>query len=151
MQDGGQWPPQTRRITNYWSGSGGCLAGGAKGPALDLVTLDRLEQRLEVAFAETVVTLALDEFEEHRTQLRHAEDLHQQARLAVRDRAIEQQAAQCGYCLNGMVMMATALLARNPDPDEADVRRELSSNLCRCGTHVEIVRAVLTAARRARA
>lgn len=59
---------------------------------------------------------------------------------------VDEQAAQCGYCLNGMVMMAVALLERNPDPDEAAVRRELSGNLCRCGTHVEIVRAVLRAA-----
>ena len=59
---------------------------------------------------------------------------------------IDAQAAQCGYCLNGMVMMAVALLERNPDPDEAAVRRELSGNLCRCGTHVEIIRAVLRAA-----
>ena len=55
---------------------------------------------------------------------------------------IEQQAAQCGYCLNGMVMMATALLARKPNPTEDDVRRELSGNLCRCGAHVEIMLAV---------
>ena len=64
---------------------------------------------------------------------------------------IDEQAAQCGYCLNGMIMMAAALLARNPNPTEDDVRRELSSNLCRCGTHVEIVRAVLLAAERMRA
>lgn len=59
---------------------------------------------------------------------------------------VEEQAAQCGYCLNGMVMMAAALLAREPEPDEAAIRRELSRNLCRCGTHVEIVRAVQRAA-----
>jgi nicotinate dehydrogenase subunit A len=59
---------------------------------------------------------------------------------------VDAQAAQCGYCLNGMVMMAAALLARVPDPDEAAIRRELSGNLCRCGTHVEIVRAVRRAA-----
>lgn len=59
---------------------------------------------------------------------------------------IDAQAAQCGYCLNGMVMMAVALLERNPDPDEAAIRRELSGNLCRCGTHIEIIRAVLRAA-----
>jgi nicotinate dehydrogenase subunit A len=63
---------------------------------------------------------------------------------------VDAQAAQCGYCLNGMVMMAAALLAREPEPDEAQVRRELSANLCRCGTHVEIVQAVLLAARRMR-
>ena len=59
---------------------------------------------------------------------------------------IDEQAAQCGYCLSGMVMMAVALLERNADPDEAAIRRELASNLCRCGTHVEIIRAVLRAA-----
>jgi nicotinate dehydrogenase subunit A len=61
---------------------------------------------------------------------------------------VDAQAAQCGYCLNGMVMMAAALLAREPNPSEADVRRELSGNLCRCGTHIEIVQAVLLAAKR---
>jgi nicotinate dehydrogenase subunit A len=63
---------------------------------------------------------------------------------------IDAQAAQCGYCLNGMVMMAAALLARRRAPSEDDVRRELSGNLCRCGAHVEIVRAVLLAAERMR-
>ena len=61
---------------------------------------------------------------------------------------VDAQAAQCGYCLNGMVMMAAALLAREPNPSEADVRRELSGNLCRCGTQIEIVQAVLLAAKR---
>lgn len=60
---------------------------------------------------------------------------------------IDEQAAQCGYCLNGMVMMVAALLARQPDADEDDIRRELSGNLCRCGTHVEIVNAALRAGR----
>jgi nicotinate dehydrogenase subunit A len=63
---------------------------------------------------------------------------------------IDAQAAQCGYCLNGMVVMAVALLARNPDPTEADIRRELSGNLCRCGAHLEIIDAVRLAARRLR-
>jgi nicotinate dehydrogenase subunit A len=63
---------------------------------------------------------------------------------------IDAQAAQCGYCLNGMIMMAAALLARETDPSEDAVRRELSANLCRCGTHVEIVQAVMLAARRLR-
>ncbi len=61
---------------------------------------------------------------------------------------IDEQAAQCGYCLNGMIMMAAALLRENPRPSEDEVRHALSGNLCRCGTHVEIVRAVLTAAQR---
>jgi nicotinate dehydrogenase subunit A len=60
---------------------------------------------------------------------------------------IDEQAAQCGYCLNGMIMTAKALLDRNPNPSEAEVRTELSGNLCRCGTHIEILRAVLRAAR----
>ena len=60
------------------------------------------------------------------------------------------QAAQCGYCLNGMVMQAAALLAREAQPTEARIRDELSGNLCRCGTHVEIVDAVQRAAVRMR-
>ena len=59
---------------------------------------------------------------------------------------IEEQAAQCGYCINGMIMSAKALLDRNPKPSEADVRQTLAANLCRCGTHNRIVRAVLRAA-----
>jgi len=63
--------------------------------------------------------------------------------------AFEQaQAAQCGYCLSGMVMQAAALLAREPHPGEERIRAELSGNLCRCGTHVEILKAVQIAAAR---
>ena len=58
------------------------------------------------------------------------------------------QAAQCGYCLNGMVMQAAALLARDPHPGDERIRDELSGNLCRCGTHVEILAAVQAAAER---
>jgi nicotinate dehydrogenase subunit A len=58
------------------------------------------------------------------------------------------QAAQCGYCLNGMVMQAAALLARDPHPGDERIRAELSGNLCRCGTHVEILAAVQAAAER---
>ena len=60
---------------------------------------------------------------------------------------IEEQAAQCGYCTNGMIMAAKELLDRNPQPNEADVRAALASNLCRCGTHNRIIRAVLRATR----
>lgn len=60
---------------------------------------------------------------------------------------IDEQAAQCGYCMNGMIMTAKALLDRNPHPGEEQVLNELSANLCRCGTHIEIVRAVMRAAR----
>ena len=59
---------------------------------------------------------------------------------------IDEQAAQCGYCINGMIMTAKALLDRMPHPTEADVRATLAPNLCRCGTHNRIIRAVLRAA-----
>jgi len=57
-----------------------------------------------------------------------------------------EQAAQCGYCIAGMIMMAKAILDRNPHSSEADVRLGLIGNLCRCGTHNRIVRAILKAA-----
>jgi nicotinate dehydrogenase subunit A len=59
---------------------------------------------------------------------------------------IDEQAAQCGYCISGMIMAAADLLNRNPQPREADVRAALADNLCRCGTHNRIIRAVLRAA-----
>src|SRR5690606_27742569 len=55
---------------------------------------------------------------------------------------IDHQAAQCGYCINGMVMTTRSLLNRNPSPSEEEIRRELAFNLCRCGTHMEILAAV---------
>jgi nicotinate dehydrogenase subunit A len=63
---------------------------------------------------------------------------------------IDEQAAQCGYCINGMIMSAKALLDRNPDPSDAQIREALAANLCRCGTHLRIVRAVRRAAKQAR-
>ena len=59
---------------------------------------------------------------------------------------IDTQAAQCGYCLNGMLMMTVALLRKNPQPTDDDIRQALSANLCRCGTHIEIIAAVHRAA-----
>lgn len=59
---------------------------------------------------------------------------------------IEEQAAQCGYCLNGMIMTTKALLMRNPQPTETEAMEALRYNLCRCGAHVEILRAVMRAA-----
>jgi nicotinate dehydrogenase subunit A len=59
---------------------------------------------------------------------------------------IEEQAVQCGYCINGMIMQSAALLARTPKPTEDQVRQELAANLCRCGTHLRIIRAVMRAA-----
>ena len=60
---------------------------------------------------------------------------------------IAEQAMQCGYCISGILISAAALLRRNPDPSEADVRAALDRNLCRCGAHNRIVRAVLRAAK----
>jgi nicotinate dehydrogenase subunit A len=59
---------------------------------------------------------------------------------------IEEQAAQCGYCLNGMIMSIKALLLRSPQPSEREVIEALRYNLCRCGAHVEILRAAMRAA-----
>src|SRR5262245_57053181 len=59
---------------------------------------------------------------------------------------IDEQAAQCGYCLNGMIMTSAALLAKNRNPSESDIRSALAGNLCRCGTHQRIVAAVKRAA-----
>jgi nicotinate dehydrogenase subunit A len=60
---------------------------------------------------------------------------------------ITEQAAQCGYCTNGMIMTAKALLTQTPHPTPEQVKQELSHNLCRCGTHTRIVSAVLRAAK----
>jgi nicotinate dehydrogenase subunit A len=59
---------------------------------------------------------------------------------------IEEQAVQCGYCINGMIMQSADLLARKPKPNEQEVKTELANNLCRCGTHLRIMRAVIRAA-----
>lgn len=59
---------------------------------------------------------------------------------------IDEQAVQCGYCINGMIMQAKALLEGNRKPSDDDIRAALAGNLCRCGTHVRIVRAVKRAA-----
>ena len=59
---------------------------------------------------------------------------------------VEEQAVQCGYCINGMIMQAAALLKSNRNPSEDEIRQALAANLCRCGTHLRIVRAVKRAA-----
>ena len=61
---------------------------------------------------------------------------------------IDAQAAQCGYCINGMIMSAHALLERNPQPSQSEIENALRYNLCRCGTHREIIAAVQLAAQR---
>ena len=62
---------------------------------------------------------------------------------------IEEQAVQCGYCINGMIMESAALLSRNKQPSEAEIKEALAKNLCRCGTHARIVRAVKRASNQA--
>jgi nicotinate dehydrogenase subunit A len=59
---------------------------------------------------------------------------------------IDEQAAQCGYCSNGMIMAAKVLLDRNPDPSEEEIENALEDQLCRCGVHNRVVRAVRRAA-----
>tara|TARA_R100001369_G_scaffold85493_1_gene119228 strand:- start:699 stop:1163 length:465 start_codon:yes stop_codon:yes gene_type:complete len=66
---------------------------------------------------------------------------------AVQQAFVNEQAAQCGYCLNGMVMSAVGLLNTNSNPDEKEIRNALQGNLCRCGTHTRIIRAIKTAAK----
>ncbi|SHK77942.1 nicotinate dehydrogenase subunit A [Bradyrhizobium lablabi] len=64
----------------------------------------------------------------------------------VQDAFIKEQAAQCGYCLNGMIISTKALLLRNPKPSKAEIEEALHYHLCRCGAHIEIMRAAMRAA-----
>ena len=72
--------------------------------------------------------------------------MHDGAVHPVQQAVMDEQAAQCGYCTSGVIMSAVALLRANPAPTEAQVRSALDGNLCRCGSHQRIVRAVLRAA-----
>jgi nicotinate dehydrogenase subunit A len=75
------------------------------------------------------------------------EGLSQGRRMHPLQRAfIEEQAVQCGYCINGMIMEAAAFLTGTKNPSEADIKQALANNICRCGTHNRIVRAVKRAA-----
>ena len=67
---------------------------------------------------------------------------------AVQEAFLKEQAAQCGYCTNGMIMTAKAFLDKTSHPTEAAIRQALAGNLCRCGTHLEILRAVQRAAQK---
>lgn len=66
----------------------------------------------------------------------------------IQEAFVGEQAAQCGYCIHGMMMQASALLEENPDPSDEEIREALEGNLCRCGTHTEITNAVRSAAER---
>ena len=72
----------------------------------------------------------------------HSGKLH-----AVQQAFVDEQAAQCGYCLNGMVMTAVGLLNTNPNPGESEIKIALEGNLCRCGAHTRIIQAIKTAAK----
>ena len=79
------------------------------------------------------------------------EGLAAEGRLSALQQAfLDEQAAQCGYCLSGILITATELLARHPDPTAEQARLALDGHLCRCGSHQRIVRAVLLAAQRMR-
>ena len=81
-------------------------------------------------------------------QVTTIEALAQNGRLhPVQQAFIEADAMQCGYCTSGMIMASTALLKKNPAPQEADITRALQGNVCRCGTYPRIVNAVRMAAR----
>ena len=80
-------------------------------------------------------------------KIKTVEDLGTTSKLSALQRAfIDEQAAQCGYCIAGMIMRAQALLEKNPAPSDAEIRRHMMPNLCRCGTHMRILRAVQRAA-----
>lgn len=66
---------------------------------------------------------------------------------ALQQAFIDEQAMQCGYCMNGMMMQAAAFLQENKDPSDAEIRSALANNLCRCGSHLRILRAIKRAAR----
>ena len=66
---------------------------------------------------------------------------------AIQQAFIDEQAAQCGYCIPGMIMRAAALLERTRDPSDEEIERHMATNLCRCGTHMRILRAVRRAAK----
>ncbi len=74
--------------------------------------------------------------------LSEGEELH-----PVQQAFLHEQAAQCGYCTNGMIMVGKALLDHNPNPSEEEIRRAMAGNLCRCATHLRIIRAIKRAAR----
>ena len=75
-------------------------------------------------------------------KLAQAPDVH-----PLQQALIDEQAPQCGYCYNGMIVKGAELLSRNSDPDETEIRREMNGHLCRCGTYPRIIKAIQRAAR----
>ncbi len=75
-------------------------------------------------------------------KLRNVPDLH-----PVQQAMIDEQAVQCGYCFNGMIIKASELLAKTPQPDEAQIRSAMNGHLCRCGTYPRVIKAIQRASR----
>ncbi len=115
--------------TRFGCGTGAC---GACTVVMDGAAVRSCDVPLSVAAGKRITTVE---------GLAEGEDLHPLQRAF-----IDEQAVQCGFCLSGILMSAKALLDATPHPSEADVRRALDGNLCRCGTHVRILRAVRAAA-----
>ncbi len=99
---------------------------------------------IDGAVARSCVTLAVDAREKEIMTLEGLGDPTRPSR--VQAAFIAEQAAQCGYCTNGIIIAATALLSRLPHPTDSEVRDALAQNLCRCGSHARVVAAVLRAA-----
>ena len=119
------------KAARFGCGTGQC---GACFVLIDGRAVASCDTPLWSAVGKTIVTLEGLGTPEHRHPLQCA--------------VIDEQAAQCGYCLSGILMSAAALLAENVAPTEADVRTALDRNLCRCGSHNRLVRAVMRAAGR---
>jgi len=115
--------------TRFGCGTGAC---GACTVLMDGAAVRSCDVPVSVAAGKRVTTVE---------GLAEGEDLHPLQRAF-----IDEQAVQCGFCLSGILMSAKALLDATPHPSEADIRRALDGNLCRCGTHVRILRAVRAAA-----
>lgn len=115
--------------TRFGCGANQC---GACHVLLDGVSVPACDTPLWAAEGKTVVTVE---------GLGRGDALH-----PLQQAFIDEQAAQCGYCLSGILVSAAALLEQHPQPDEAQVRAALDKHLCRCGSHNRIVRAVLRAA-----
>lgn len=105
------------------------------------VLVDGVAARACVIPAQGVAGRAITTLEGLQTATSASTALH-----PVQQAFLDTQAAQCGYCLNGMVMMTVALLQHTPQPTDVQIRSHLAYNLCRCGTHVEILHAVHRAA-----
>ena len=121
--------------TRFGCGSGQC---GACHVLIDGVSVPSCDTPLDSLGDKSITTL--EGLAQWGNQARNGVHPLQQA-------FVDEQAAQCGYCLSGVLIAAAALLSKQPDPTETQVRATLDAHLCRCGSHNRMVRAVLRAAR----